>query len=1515
MREARSLSLSLLCSVFIFSLTMSVWATVQASPGTIYVPDNYPTIQAAVDAASPGDTVIVRDGTYIENVDISTDNLTIQSENGAEVTIVQAANLDDHVFEVAADYLTVTGFTITGATHSPPPDPLTPPAKYAGVYLSSSQYCTILYNRLVESDRGIWLLSSSNNGIHQNITINNEYEDVYLQSSVENHVTNNQGSIRLESSERNHIEDNNGGRVRFWSSRGNDVLNNTFTGIEFWYSHDNTFSWNTFSNILFLDCSLTAPPDYGSCSNNNLFYLNNLPYPNYAYSPNTWHSPEQTTYTYSGNIYTSYLGNYWSDYTGVDVDGDGIGDTSYSIDGDSDNYPLMKPFENYGIAPDVTPVIDHIIISPKIAYINVGSIQAYTAEAFDQYGTSMANVTANTTFSIQSGAGGNWSTNIYTSEKVGDWTVTGTYNGKSDNATLIVSSPTFPPYIFSTTGTIIEVQSDRIIVQGSGTNFSDRIPRTLTVIFTDLTTTFDPASGACQHLKRYLGMEGLAQLVPGMRLLISTAENIRNRTEFTVSGINTLRYPEFFITDGTITQVEDDRILVQGDGSNFTDGQPRLLTVVFTDSTFTIKRELDYSTYEGLSGLEQLVQGMKIRIVGQENIKDKTEFAAKYVNIFPPNGLLNCLAPPITYTTGTISDVQSDRIIVQDSDLNFADRIPRTVTMIFTDSTTTFEPGQQVRYKGLDGLTYLKPGWRILIDSVENILGKTEFTVKTVFVRGFGPPPSDTTPPDTQITSGPGGTIESGNVTFAYTGSDDVSPSSQLLYSYILEPYDSDWSAWTDNTTKQYFSLPDGDYTFKVKAKDKAGNMDSSPASSSFLVNRRPAASFSLLNSSWSGSWQATVSETVTFDGSASIPSDGATEIVLYQWRIDGALLPIVKFGESIEHTYYANILPEGQNEVQVGVTLTVADDQGRSANTTQTITVKRPPVLLAHGIQLDIFPGWSGFDLDDIWFEMTRCLTGRDLSDSAHFEWVSDNDSHRIKRVEGSGFVVYVSNYTHDPSQPTKESILEYAANLGEEIEMIKRREHVSKVDVVAHSMGGLVSRAYIEVDDFDDNPSLAAGFEYGGDVRKLVMLATPNQGASFARLADDDIELPPQLPFDILAFILWLSSIDDYESVEQLNPLSDFIHELDKDETDGGFSGSALGVDYSTAVGNGYRTGAFFEHLLGEFLDKRWPGQENDGLVTIVDAYLEEIPRSRFAGPLPYSHSQLRGNHDDRGNKGKEHIIDFMGDLVKDILLDPIFNEGGVRVPDTYVSALASPGELRVYDSVGRVTGLVDGVVLEEIPNSSFDPEGNVVLILPATDYYYSQVVGTGGGQYGLDIYDIRDRQGVVFSAIGIQIASGGVHQYTIDGDALARGENGATIEVDADGNGTFEHTVIADDELTVDEFILQTATIVDFDPDTLHLKSKGEFVTVYIELPTDYDVNEIDVFSVKLNGVVPALDKPTEIGDYDGDGVPDLMVKFDRATIQDILDVGEQVEITVSGEVGGIAFGGSDTIRIIE
>jgi hypothetical protein len=120
------------------------------------------------------------------------------------------------------------------------------------------------------------------------------------------------------------------------------------------------------------------------------------------------------------------------------------------------------------------------------------------------------------------------------------------------------------------------------------------------------------------------------------------------------------------------------------------------------------------------------------------------------------------------------------------------------------------------------------------------------------------------------------------------------------------------------------------------------------------------------------------------------------------------------------------------------------------------------------------------------------------------------------------------------------------------------------------------------------------------------------------------------------------------------------------------------------------------------------------------------------------------------------------------------------------------------------------------------------------------------------------------------------------------------------------------------TTAELILKVTPIpatIDINPDTLNVKSNGEWITAYIELPEGYDVADIDVSTILLEDEIPAEAYPTGIGDYDYDGIADLMVKFDRSVVQEILEPGEEVEITVTGEVAGTPFEGSDTIIVID
>ncbi len=117
-------------------------------------------------------------------------------------------------------------------------------------------------------------------------------------------------------------------------------------------------------------------------------------------------------------------------------------------------------------------------------------------------------------------------------------------------------------------------------------------------------------------------------------------------------------------------------------------------------------------------------------------------------------------------------------------------------------------------------------------------------------------------------------------------------------------------------------------------------------------------------------------------------------------------------------------------------------------------------------------------------------------------------------------------------------------------------------------------------------------------------------------------------------------------------------------------------------------------------------------------------------------------------------------------------------------------------------------------------------------------------------------------------------------------------------------------------------------DIAPDTLNVKSEGRWITAYIEFPQGYDVNNIDVSTVLLNGTIPAETQPTGIGDKDTDGIPDLMLKFSRAeVIQYVLDnvafaapekskpLTYAVDLTITGSLyDGTTLEGTNTIRIL-
>lgn len=121
------------------------------------------------------------------------------------------------------------------------------------------------------------------------------------------------------------------------------------------------------------------------------------------------------------------------------------------------------------------------------------------------------------------------------------------------------------------------------------------------------------------------------------------------------------------------------------------------------------------------------------------------------------------------------------------------------------------------------------------------------------------------------------------------------------------------------------------------------------------------------------------------------------------------------------------------------------------------------------------------------------------------------------------------------------------------------------------------------------------------------------------------------------------------------------------------------------------------------------------------------------------------------------------------------------------------------------------------------------------------------------------------------------------------------------------------------------------IDFYPGNINVKSKSLYVTAYIEIEdsnVQYTIDQInkdsiclikaDTTMIKINGEMLCTVGPIEYGDYDEDGIPDLMMKFDRQALSNFLitngfQTGD-VSLTLTGQFyDGSKFKGIKNITI--
>lgn len=188
---------------------------------------------------------------------------------------------------------------------------------------------------------------------------------------------------------------------------------------------------------------------------------------------------------------------------------------------------------------------------------------------------------------------------------------------------------------------------------------------------------------------------------------------------------------------------------------------------------------------------------------------------------------------------------------------------------------------------------------------------------------------------------------------------------------------------------------------------------------------------------------------------------------------------------------------------LKLDLAIKVTGDVETTGSKARAIKLVRPPVVIVHGIN-DSPASWNALsaELDanghrSKWFMVDH--SGEDeLAPQSGKTFGNGEITHMWRKVAQkvadatTGFRDGKASYQDENDQPEEEFLFPWASSTK------GYRIAVQKVDVVAHSYGGLLTRWYVESPD----PTLNTGYEQRRDVRKVITMGTPHKGASISNM-----------------------------------------------------------------------------------------------------------------------------------------------------------------------------------------------------------------------------------------------------------------------------------------------------------------------------------------------------------------------------------------------------------------------------